>query len=692
MKQKKNSKVIVILALLGFMPIVYAQDLVTQIEAESTTLTPPVKVKPLDGSLKDGLSGGKYVGDNDYGSVIEFKVTVEKEGTYELRTHYLCGDGSRAVAVKVNNYKEVVSRVGSTTDWDNPPTSMMAVNVYMDKGENTFKITPYPNEPGKGGPNIDLFEIYTTKEVVYPEVDEFPKVYEAEDAELHGDLKVKPLDGSTVTGLSGGKYIGDFNQVSGSYLVLPMVEMPEAGTYELKVFSMGSDRNLSIKVNQYERKIIRTAKTDNWDGAPAGEVSVLIYLDKGVNKIVFNSYNDDGPNLDKFEIHETDEEIERPQVELLSYASDYTDGAELTGEGTDVQLVSDNDEYTVYMVEGKTQTQVVAKCEYPLLLTGYLLSAGIGSKVDVTTWTLEGSMDGKTWTAMPTPSKMTDLSGAYLFEVSRNRDNALQDRAQYYRLTATGEINVEIAEWQLFGTPYLDNEDGRSFPVDITEGIDILTAVQGFPEGNVGENFSEQCYNLFDRNLRTKYYVPGQKNYTVEVALDKAYQLDAYTLTSVDVDPKRNPKKWTFNGYNEERGWVELDRQTDFTFPCGYATMRFEIDSDLAFTRFLLDVEDNNGDENSQLLKWQLFGTEYTGSVVKSIDDMECSVWSEDDGLCIYSNSMKDLTYQIFDVSGTILKIGELVSTKERIALSQGLYVVVLTDDEKSCNVKVIVK
>ena len=55
-------------------------------------------------------------------------------------------------------------------------------------------------------------------------------------------------------------------------------------------------------------------------------------------------------------------------------------------------------------------------------------------------------------------------------------------------------------------------------------------------------------------------------------------------------------------------------------------------------------------------------------------------------------NSMKDLTYQIFDVSGTILKIGELVSTKERIALSQGLYVVVLTDDEKSCNVKVIVK
>ena len=244
----------------------------------------------------------------------------------------------------------------------------------------------------------------------------------------------------------------------------------------------------------------------------------------------------------------------------------------------------------------------------------------------------------------------------------------------------------------MFGTPYLDNEDGRSFPVDITEGIDILTAVQGFPEGNVGENFSEQCYNLFDRNLRTKYYVPGQKNYTVEVALDKAYQLDAYTLTSVDVDPKRNPKKWTFNGYNEERGWVELDRQTDFTFPCGYATMRFEIDSDLAFTRFLLDVEDNNGDENSQLLKWQLFGTEYTGSVVKSIDDMECSVWSEDDGLCIYSNSMKDLTYQIFDVSGTILKIGELVSTKERIALSQGLYVVVLTDDEKSCNVKVIVK
>ena len=687
MKQRKTRKKMAVwaLALLGVVPMVQAQELVRTIEAEDATLSgDKLAIKSVE-----GVSGGKYVGNWDNtAQSLTFTVTMEKEGTYEFRTYYMCGDASRGISIKVNSYKAVTCKVPATTAWDNPPTGVMSANIYMDAGENTIVITPYPET----GPNLDKFEIYTTKEVVLPEVDEFPKVYEAEDAELYGDLKTKPTDGSTINGLSGGRYVGDFNQRANSYLVLPKVEMPEAGTYELKVFSMGSSRALSIKVNQYEPTIIRTQDTPDWDGAPALETSVLVYLDKGNNKIVFNSYNDDGPNIDKFEFHETDEEIERPEVKLLAYAADYTDGVEVIGEGENVQYVVDNDEYTIYTVEGKTQTQVTVKCEYPVLLTGYLLSAGIGSDADVTAWTLESSMDGSTWAKVPTPSKTTDLSGAYLFEVSRSRDNAMNDRAQYYRLTATGETNVEIAEWQLFGSPYLDNEDGKNFPVDITEGLDIQSAVSAFPIGNSGEGWSEEAYNLFDRNLRNKYYVPDQKNYTVEIALDKAYKLDAYTLTSVDVDPERNPKKWTFNGYNDEFGWVELDRQTEFTFPCGYATMRFDVDSELGFTKFLLDVEDNNGDASSQLLKWQLFGTEYTGSAVETVDELGCSVWSKESRLCIHATGMEALTYQVFDLSGALQAKGELASTQEEVALSQGMYVVTVSNGDTQSNMKVIVK
>lgn len=663
-----------------------AQEFVCRIEAENATLTPPVKVK----EVSTDHSGGKYVGDNDPGSVIQFKVNIEKEGTYEFRTHYMCGDDSRGISIKVQSYKEIVCKVPSTTDdWNLPPSKMMSANVYMDAGENTVTITPYPS----AGPNIDCFDIYTTKEVVLPEIDEFPKRYEAEDALLFGDLKVKPLNGTTIDGLSGGRYIGDFNQRSNSYLVLPNVEVPESGTYRMDIHSMGSSRALSIKVNQYERTIIRTKDSSSWDGAPASVVSTLVYLDKGSNKIVFNSYNDDGPNLDCFIIYESDEQIDRPAVKLLSYEADYTDGARLTAQYDNATLanVADNDEYTAYVVEGKTSAQVTAECEYPILLTGYLLSAGINSDTDVTSWILESSADGSEWTRI-TPSKTSDLSGAYLFEVKRNAASAATDRARFYRLTASGDTDIEIAEWQLFGSPWLDNTDGRNFPADITDNLDIASAAAAWPEGNSGNGWSETFHNLFDRKLTTKYCMSDTKAYTVELALDKAYTIDAYTLTSVDVDPDRNPKKWTFNGYNEQEGWVELDRHTEYTFPCGYATMRFNIDSELPFTKFLLDVEDNNGSAYSQLLKWQLFGEEHTGAATDAISISNCRIWSEAGRIFISGNNLKGLTYRIFDISGILLCQGNTDSNMAEIELPKGLYIVTAENAANCSNVKIIVR
>ncbi len=671
---RKSTKFLAALAVVcGISPALSAQDFVCRIEAENATLTPPVKVK----EISPDHSGGKYVGDNDPGSVIEFKVNMEKAGTYELRTHYMCGDDSRGIAIKVQNYKEVVCKVPSTTDdWNLPPSKTMSASVYMDAGENTVRVTPYPS----AGPNIDCFDIYTTKEVVLPEINEFPKVYEAEDAQLFGDLKVKPTDGSKISGMSGGRYVGDFNQRSNSYLVLPNVEVPEAGTYRLEVHSMGSSRALSIKVNQYERSIIRTVDSPSWDNAPVSVVSTLVYLDKGSNKIVFNSYNDDGPNIDCFKFYQSDEQIEQPQVKLMSYETDFTDGATLTAQFDSETLanVTDNDEYTIYRVEGENSAYVTVECEYPVLMTGYLLSAGISSTADVTAWTVEASMNGTDWVVV-TPSKSTDLSGAYLFEVARGADSALADRARFYRLTAKGDGAVEIAEWQIFGSPCLDNTDGLCFPADITEGLDIATAATAWPEGNSGDWWSETYVNLFDRKLTTKYCMSDTRNYAVEITLDKPYTLDFYTLTTVDVDPDRNPKKWNLNGYNEQLGWVELDYRTEYSFPCGYATMRFNTDSDLAFTRFLLDVVENNGSSYSQLLKWQLFGEEATDSGVESVADSKCRIWASEGRVCI-SHDGAPVGYQITGMAGNVVRQGIAGSGNLEIPLPQGIYIVKADD------------
>lgn len=669
----------------------FSQTLIKTLEAEDAQLTQPVKVKPTDGSTVDGLSGGKYVGDNDPGSVILYaNVEIAEKGTYEFKTYYMSAQ-HRSIAIKVNNGSEYISAISDPTiDWNVPPVGVMSTYIRLNEGSNTIAITPHPS--GEGGPNIDKFEILTT-DYELPESGEFPMLLEAEIARLYGDLKVKPTDGSTVTGLSGGKYIGDFNQRSNSYLQYTDIEIPEEGTYELKVFSMGSGRRLSIKVNQYEKIIITTKNSPDWNNAPASEISTLIYMDKGKNKITFSSHNDDGPNLDKFEIHQTNETLPKPAVVNIAYISDHTDGAEITAQHINETLanLTDNDENTLYTASGVTTTQITAKCQYPVLLTGYLFSAGLSSSEDVTQWTLEQSKDGNSWSVV-TPDKSTDLSGAYLFEVNRNYGTASVNSAQYYRLTAKGSVDVEVAEWQLFGVPYIESADGKTFPADITEGIDVQEKATAYPTGASGDGWSEEYYNLFDRKLNTKYYMHETKQYVVEIELDKAYKLTSYTLTSVDEFPDRDPKKWTLNGYNDQMGWIELDRQTEFSFPGRYAEMRFNIDYPAGFTKFLLDVEDNNGSGDSQLLKWQLFGEEYIGSGIEKIEIEGCSIWSSQGKISILNNGESSLSYKVFDLSGVLITTGLLSSEKKEIILSQGVYIATISDGKKNQNIKVIVQ
>lgn len=668
------------------LPTLNAQELIATLEAEAGVLTLPAKVKYMN-----GYSGNAYVGDNDQGSSIVFNdVEIPEEGTYEFKTYYTSMQ-LRSIAVKANNFTETVSAIVNTTlDWNMPPTETMSAYIYLNKGTNTIKITPYP--AGQGGPNIDKFEILTT-DVELPKPGEFPILLEAETARLFGDLKVKPTDGSTISGLSGGKYIGDFNQSAKSYLQYVDIEIPEEGTYELKIFSMGSGRKLTIKVNQYEKIIITTKNSPNWDDAPASEVSTQIYMDKGKNRITFGTHNDNGPNLDKFEIHQTTETMPKPNVEKISVISSHADEAEITAQHDNETLsnLTDNNEYTFYNVMGATTTQITAKCRQPILLTGYLFSAGIEEKDDVTQWTLEVSTDGKTWNIV-TPNSSIDLSGGYLYTINRNYSNAATERAQYYRLTAKGTTDINVAEWQLFGVPYITNEDGKNFPQDITEGINLEKNASAYPEGASGDGWSENYLNLFNRKLGNKYYSNNTRQFYVEIELDKKYTLDSYTLTSVDNFPDRDPSKWTLNGYNEESGWVELDRQVEFSFPCRYATVRFDVNSDIPFSKFLLDVEDNNGSSDSQLLKWQLFGKEYIEAGVNDFRTPICSIWSDAGKISIVRTESSPLRYNIYNLSGILVTNGTLTSTRKDIVLPQGIFIISVNDEVKDYKTKVIVR
>lgn len=282
-----------------------AQSPILVLEAENAdSIHSPARVKS-----KNGFSNGKYVGGNDRGSYLFFhNVTMEKAGTYEFKTYFNC-NGVRRFTVKVNNYPEVECTVNGTAKWDTPPAETAKALIYLAAGTNTIKITPYPTT--SGGPNLDKFEILETSESPLPVPQEgFPITLEAEYAHLYGDLKVKNLKG-----MSNGRYVGDFNNKNNSYLQFTCVDIPEEGPYELKIFT--NDPTLDIQINNYAKTYINVNKSEGkWDQLPTAETSVLVWLDKGLNTISFTEscrYN--GPNIDKVEIHETDQTMEKPDIE-----------------------------------------------------------------------------------------------------------------------------------------------------------------------------------------------------------------------------------------------------------------------------------------------------------------------------------------------------------------------------------------
>lgn len=119
--------------------------------------------------------------------------------------------------------------------------------------------------------------------------------------------------------------------------------------------------------------------------------------------------------------------------------------------------------------------------------------------------------------------------------------------------------------------------------------------------------------------------------------------------------------------------------------------MRFNINSEMGFTKFLLDVEDNCGSSYSQLLKWQIFGQEYTGAGVDPVASPGCRVWSEAGKIHISNDCPQASAYSIFNISGTLIRQGSVSST-ESFPMPKGIYVVTTGNERMTNSVKIIIK
>lgn len=502
---------------------------------------------------------------------------------------------------------------------------------------------------------------------------------EAESASLTAPVKVKRVDG-----YSGNAYVGDFD--NGSEILFRHVRVDKEGTYEFRVYYTSMFmRSVNVCVNSYPAITIpMTRTTPEWDKPPVAMMLSYIWLDEGDNTISITPPATGGPNIDKFEIWQTGVEMPRPVISDPAFGYDLTDDAariSFCGEDVSDSALADNSIATVFSLGGR-KGYVEYEFEQPYLVSGVLLSEGTGAEKQGRDWMVEYSVDGVNYRQLKAGETIS-AGNATMYRINRqpHADKALA--ARYFRVDSRGR---DIAEIQLFGIPYLANDDRRNFPADITEGIDLQKHANGQPTGET-EWADERFYNLFDRDMQTKFYTDKSRTAWVEIELDKPMSLHSYTLTSCQDYPERDPRSWVVEGF--DRSWETVSEVNGFEFPCRYASMRFQSDSDKLYRGFRLRVTENNGADRFQLLKWQLFGSENSGVENVSLPEQAVSIGTAPGALAIYSPV--PASFAIYTPDGHKAAAGQ-TDGNSTVSLPSGLYIVAVESAAGQYVKKIIVR
>ena len=121
-----------------------------------------------------------------------------------------------------------------------------------------------------------------------------------------------------------------------------------------------------------------------------------------------------------------------------------------------------------------------------------------------------------------------------------------------------------------------------------------------------GVNERERHPNAFDNSeakwcIKTKtiwiqYEYPGGARKAVT----------AYSITSANDFPGRDPRNWQLLGSNDGEAWEVVDERSNETFRMRHQKKLFEVKKPAAYAMYKLDVTENHGDDTSQLEEIEL--------------------------------------------------------------------------------------
>lgn len=126
-------------------------------------------------------------------------------------------------------------------------------------------------------------------------------------------------------------------------------------------------------------------------------------------------------------------------------------------------------------------------------------------------------------------------------------------------------------------------------------------------ENSGGASAGEGSPKLIDNDYNSKFlsfdYNPA---FWFQLKYNSAQTINAYTFTSGNDAPERDPKTWTFEGSNDGSSWTVLDTQTDYSFTGRNVTVRFPLENTTAYTYYRANVTSNGGSSLFQMSEWRV--------------------------------------------------------------------------------------
>jgi hypothetical protein len=241
-------------------------------------------------------------------------------------------------------------------------------------------------------------------------------------------------------------------------------------------------------------------------------------------------------------------------------------------------------------------------------------SANDAAERDPGSWRLEGSNDGTTWT---TVDEQSGQVFPFRFQTKTYTFSNCTAYARYrFVITelAGGDASTaaifQVGEFQLFGP----QGQVSPLPPNRTKG-GVVTAT-----ACVTNNTRETPPFAFDSDFSTKWFCGNNPVPIIEIALTgpqpdggvgpASRTITAYSISSANDSPDRDPKSWTLQGTNSVGGgatWTVVDTQNNQAFANRFQTNTYTVATPAAFTRYRLAVT-NNGSNDSQIGEIMLFG------------------------------------------------------------------------------------